>query len=304
MKLAKFDLEGKRPRLDTEPSNASSASTGSLQQGESSTVSYDPHRYESTNTHSNSPPSSQAFTPPFASHVPPSGFRGEPSASMQHPPFSQPVGSGSSFATTGQLGGMATIETGSHRGAGPFRTQVYPVITAGESREGPRVTALSPIKTEPVVSLPMGSSAANARRSMNTPASFIRKDTTGTSQSASSRSANFSSHGSHGSSAYSPITPIEEGKPLRALPLPPILAAQSSGDSAGSSERSSMYNSPPLASVASPQPVQPGRIPRLQPSLGTHSPSGKQNSHSTNLIYWPRTISIRRKETLILRYAS
>ena len=194
---------------------------------------------------------------------------------MQPPLFSQPLGPVSSLPTAGQLGGIATIETGSHRGVGPLRAQIYPVLTLGETREGPKATTLPPIKTEPIGALPMGASATNARRSMNTPASFLRKETTGTSQSTSSRSANFSSHGSHGSSAYSPITPIDEGKPLRTLALPPLLAAQSSGDSTGSSDRGSLYNSPPLASAASPQLAQSGRMPRLQVTSGTQSPSGE-----------------------------
>ena len=242
-------------------------------------MSYDPHRYESINPHSNSPPSSQSFTPPFPSHVSPSGLRGGPSPSIQLPPFSQPVGSGLSLAPTGQLGALASIETGSYRGTGPLRSQVYPAITTGEPREGLRAAALFSGKIEPPISLPGGSPAANSRRSMNTPASFLRKETTGNSQSTSSQSTNFS-HRSHGSSAYSPVTPIEEGQPLRALPLPPIVAAQTSTDSSGSLDRGSMYNSPPLASTASSQPVQPGHMSRLQPSISTHSPSGKRISLS------------------------
>ena len=278
--LTNLDSEGKRPRLDTELSNASSASAGSLQQAEGSTVTYDPIRYDSAGSLPNSPPTIQGLSLPFQSHGPPTGFRGGPSPSMHLPPLSQSIGAVPSLVTAGQLGATAIVETGTHRGVGRFRTQAYPIVTSGETKESLRTATLPPIKTEPTMSLPIGVSAPNTRRSMNTPASFLRKDTTGTSQSTSSRSANFSSHGSHGSSAYSPVTPMEESQPLRALPLPPLLAAQSSGDSMSSSDRTSMYASPTPSSMTLPQPMQPGQMAGFQANYSTPSPSGKQTCSS------------------------
>ena len=114
--------DGKRPRLDTEPSNASSASTGSLQPAEGSNTAYDLFRYDSTNSHSHSPPSTHSPTPHLQGHRPPSSFRGGPSSSIQLPPLSQSLGPVPNPVTAGPLGATATAEVGTHRGVGSFRS--------------------------------------------------------------------------------------------------------------------------------------------------------------------------------------
>ena len=206
-RILRGKLEGKRLKLETELSNASSASGSGNGSNKLHRETSNPDR------HTRKDSLSQSGYSPSNSSIP------SPSSSM--PRFVNPIesthGSHPSTPVTAHAKQPGAGHPGQvQRGFEPSRTQHLPRILPLESRES------SISHRIPFLSEQSSSVASNPRRSgTNSPTAFLRHDT-----SKSSTSSNISGV-SGGSASYTPITPVEDSRPARSLPLPPPLLAKS-----------------------------------------------------------------------------
>ena len=197
---AKRILDGKRPRLETETSSGSATSLTLSKES-----SHPEHQrkdslsqsgYSPTNSSMNSPTSS---LPRFASGPI------ETSSHSSHPPT--PV-------SAKQPGPNQHTQT--QRAYEPPKSQHLPRILPLEPREGSVQHRMS------LINEPSSSFGTNPRRSgTNSPAAFLRHDTSKSSTSSSNISG-----GSGTSATLTPITPADDFRPSRSLPLPLNLLAK------------------------------------------------------------------------------
>ncbi|MCJ1358508.1 MAG: hypothetical protein MMC33_008508 [Icmadophila ericetorum] len=256
---------GKRPRLETEQSTASSTSTGAR----SSTSGYDAQRVELGSSIASSigaqPMINGKFSPVL--NMPPpvalsSSAYSSPSSPSPTPPPNRLV--------TGAQGyplpqAYAPSEGPFLRGVEPLRPQPLPRIIPLDSSElSPRQASLAPISTDVPLHNQSGTTT-NPRRSHHTPAPFLHNDTI---SSMSSRSSHNISNESQSSGAlYSPITPVEEIRSQRTLPPPSSIALKTAAAPYGDSTRKISY--PPISS----QSIQSQTSNLLPPSQVSPSSS-------------------------------
>lgn len=248
-------LEGKRPRLETEVSAASSGSHGSQQEP------IDPRPYTLQRRTERSHEAPTAFlgatqgSPTLGISPPPSQSSPASSICRESPtsPVYQPTATQLSQSFTRVL---ATSESMTK---GPFHAQSSSLASV-------------PDNTSPL---------SNFRRSTRTPASFMRHDTTLSSKSTSSRSTDPSSVGTHPSPGSSGEDPIHYRlPPISAIGLQPPSSYSDMSSFSASSTDASLLNRP-----SNPGPIPPTRLSsgRAQPDTDAGQPHQRAMISKLNL---------------------
>ncbi|MCJ1306487.1 hypothetical protein MMC25_000130 [Agyrium rufum] len=235
--------EGKRPRLEAEPSTASSASTSSMPHESS----YTPYKQKGAYGRQTTRTKRKVAYEHKGSIPTTRGGLGSPVAVSSS--STSPVQSVSSVGYP-----RSELE--------PSRLSGFPRLAPldGRERETQNYSTLLPqIKADPSLPPLQAGLISSSRRSNSRPASFLTNETTGTTAS-TSRSSNFST-GSFGSAQFSPSSsidePIQQQRQLAALPpfRGPILGA---GDQ---------------PTLPAPQSLYPSSMPgQLGPNIARQAP--------------------------------
>lgn len=302
------NLEGKRPRLDTEVSTASSTSAGSQAEAPEplSSTTVAGRSIDTVNTvrmHQALPEYSSPGCVPV-SMAPPTMFGGHSSALRAASP-----GSISSMKTyrrssmAQESSGMAShiqpsIENSVDRNAEVLQGQPLPRIVPLEARDTRMLPAnSSALLTDPSALRGRTSPQHSFRRTNQIPAPFLRQESSISSKS-SSIASSLSSVASTTSSGYKPATTLEERRSQRFLPpLSPVdlksVRGSAYGDSGGQSiypslvsNSSSAYTLPPplnspFLSSPSSDIAQERRSPKNLTLGGTGSDSGNDLENSS-----------------------
>ena len=249
-------IEGKRPRLETEQSTASSTSTGTR----GSLSGYDAQRVElgsSVGSSTSGQPMINGQLSPVLNMPPPTAMS---SSAYSSPSSPSPTPSPNRLGSQGYpIPQPYTSSDGSFlRGMDPLRPQPLPRIIPLDSSElSPRQSSLPPISTDLLRS--QSGSKVNARRSRHAPASFLHNDTMSSLSSRSSH--NISTDSQSTGPLYSPITPAEETRSQRTLPPPSMIALKGSAPPYGDPTHSISY---PPASTQSMQSQSSTLLPQSQ----------------------------------------
>lgn len=259
-------IEGKRPRLETEQSTASSTSTGTR----GSLSGYDAQRVESGSSVGSSisgQPTINGKLSPVLNMPPPTAMSSSAYSSPSSPsPTPSPNRLGSQGYPVSQP--YPPSEGSFLRGVDPLRPQPLPRIIPLDSSElSPRQSSLPPISTDLLRNQSGGT--VNARRSHHAPAPFLHNDTISTMSSRSSH--NISTDSQSTGPLYSPITPAEETRSQRTLPPPSVIALKGPAPRYGDSTLSISY---PPTSTQSMQSQSSTLLPQSQytpsPSTGRY----------------------------------